>query len=558
MSLAILSNVLIVFYSCLSEEGTKKLNTPITNAFISIVNTITKKDIKKIAVSSTDLRFSTREEYAYNDLPGYANNEIPLGSAKEIRCLLSPSDATDQSVVFEASPKDAVVINQSGLTASVVGMKTGSCVIKVKSHDGDYESILDFKVVETKAPTNFDLSFDKILKIGQKDTLKFDINGGVLGHDELINFRYYDVRKLSYFSSNNSVATVDDKGVITAINEGKTNIVVSNSLGVEKSIKIEVSATESTLPYSNLCIKGSSVCYANDMILDQNSKSNHFQLTPTNNETELNPEDFIWSSSNDLLARVDCHGILRGFRKTSNEDESVIIKAVSKKTLQETNHEVVVKVQLPSKMVFSLLVAGEEIWSPSSYTVSIGDNISIKPYFTPSGCDRNFTVTSSNEEVVSCMVNGDTIGLNILKEGLAVIKITSNINQELSVETTLTVVKAGAISAKDVSGINRSIRKGIGHSAVFMIAQLFTFLTFYMFFVDKKWWLYSLLSLTEGLLISVISELIQYFVPTRTGSFTDVFIDFIGVVVGFAVVFVILVLLKKIKFKKEDKGKSAA
>ena len=89
-----------------------------------------------------------------------------------------------------------------------------------------------------------------------------------------------------------------------------------------------------------------------------------------------------------------------------------------------------------------------------------------------------------------------------------------------------------------------------------MVAQIFTFLALYMFLYEKKWWLYSSISLGEGLLICVLSELIQHFVPTRDGTVKDVFIDFAGVVVGFALAFLTLLLIKKIiKKKKEPQNK---
>ena len=100
------------------------------------------------------------------------------------------------------------------------------------------------------------------------------------------------------------------------------------------------------------------------------------------------------------------------------------------------------------------------------------------------------------------------------------------------------------------------VRKTIGHAAVFMVAQIFTFLALYMFLYEKKWWLYSSISLGEGLFICVLSELIQHFVPTRDGTVKDVFIDFAGVVVGFALAFLTLLLIKKIiKKKKEPQNK---
>ena len=550
LSLAVLSNAFIIFNSCLTEEATNTLNKPFTNAFITLVNSLTKKKKKKVPVESIDLRLSTNEEYVYNNIPGYDSNEIPIGSAKEIRCSILPVDSSDQSLSFDVSPQESVVLNQSGSIVSVVGMKTGDCTIKVKSHDGSFESSLKIKIVEPVAPINYEASLDKKVKVGEKEILNFDIDGGVLGHDELINSRYFDVRKLTYVSSDNTIATVDDKGIITGVSSGLCNITVSNGDGVIKDVQIEVVDGEITMPYTNLSIKGSSFCYANDMILDQSSHVNHFQLTPKTGETELDPNDFIWFSSNELLAKVDKHGVLRGFRKFSNDEEVVNINAISKKTGQEISCNVAVKTQLPSELVFSLKVGKKEVWSPSTYTVSLDGEVSIIPYFSPYGCDKSYKVTSSNEEVISCIKNGNVVNLSIHSEGVSRITITSVAKTSLYIETTINVVKAGAISSEDVGDVHHSIRKIIGHAVVFMVAQIFTFLTLYMFLYDKKWWFYSSISSGKGFIIAVLSEIIQFFVPTRSGTFKDVLIDLAGVAVGFILSFVSVTIINKAKGKK--------
>ena len=549
--LAIIANSFIIVYSCLNEETTTNWNRIFTNLFTKVVNEITEKEVTNIPLNEIKASLSSKESYKYNYLSGYELNEIPLGSAKQIECSFSPADASNKSITYTAQPEQKVKINQNGTTASIVGMEIGDCTITARSYDGKLESTINIKVVDTIAPTLFTISLenDKI-SLGDTGTFDVDIDGGVLGHNELINFRYYDTRKLDYFSSDSSVASIDKFGVIYPHKTGSTTITITNGT-VFKTKEVTICSGEPHSGYSNLKITGSNVCYSDDMLLNQNKPEKyHYQLIPMDGDKELVPEDFIWTSSNELLARVDKHGILRGFRKNSVDDEKVIISAKSKISEDVAYFEVTVKNQLPTALYHSFVVNGQTTWNQKAFTFSVGDNILVNIDYDVRVSDYGVLVETSDESVIKVTNEGTKLSFYVLKPGTCIIKITSIINPELCNEITCTVVKAGAITKDNFIDTGLYIRKSLGHAAVFMIAQIFTFLTVFMFLYNKKWWLYSSISLGEGLLISGLSELIQHFVPSRSGAFLDVLIDFSGVVVGAVLAFLIVLLIKK-KRKRE-------
>lgn len=553
LSFAILLNSFIIVYSCIDEDTTASWNSTFTNLIANVINSFTHKEVEVVPLEAINVSFSTETSYKYNYIPGYKLEEIPLGSAKQIECFFAPSDATNQAVTYTATPSDSVVLNQSGSTLSVVGMKTGDCSITATSSDGGFTSSLNLKIVETVAPVNYEISLKKTdIAIGTTETINFDINGGVLGHNELVNFRYYDTRKLTYSSQDETIAKVDEYGVIYPQNVGSTTISVKNG-DYQKSIDVTIKSGSIHPDYSHLLISGSNVCYANDMILDQSSNKNHYQLTPKDGETELNPEDFIWSSSNELLVKVDKYGVVRGFRKTSNNDEVAIITAKSKLTGQAATFNIVVKNQLPTNMYFWFVSNGKEMWNHKEHTFFVGDHIIVYFAYSPNTQTKDVVASTENESVVSITNEGSSITLHMVSEGSSLIKMTSVINPDLTVEMRCDVIPPGAISEDNVSNLGVTIRKSLGHAAVFMIAQVFTFLTLYMFFYDKKWWFYSSISIGEGLFVSGLSELIQFFIPSRDGTFIDVLIDFAGVIVGAALTFLGIYIVKKIKEKKSQK-----
>ena len=542
LSLAIISNSFIIFYSCLSEKATLKLEQPFTGFFVNIVNTFSKKEVKNVPLESIQISFSNDQ---YNNIPGYELNEIPLGSAKEIVCNFLPDNASNRGITYYVNPSDSFILNQSGSKLSAIGMKVGNYEIVAQSSDGSFISKLPVKVVETVAPINYEISLsDTDLFIGNPKTLLFDVDGGVLTHNELVNFRYYDIRKLEFSSSDETIATIDNYGVVRPLSVGLTQIKVSNGI-IEKEIDIRVHDGESPSLYTNLEISGDNFCYSNDMILGQNSNKYQHQLIIKDGTNTLNPEDFIWNTSNELLARVDRHGVLRGFRKATNVDENVVVTAKSKITGQETSFNVVVKNQLPTEIYTSYVLEGQTYWNQNTAIFSVGDNVELIIHYDIYIQNRTVTVSSSNEEVASATSEGDKVYLNIKKAGNSVLNIQSVVNPDLTIKVNIKSVPAGSIKSSSVGNVGTYLRKSIGHAAVFMVAQIFTYITLYLFLFDKKWWLYSSISLSEGLIISAISELIQYFVPSRTGLFIDVLIDFIGVLIGFMFAFLVILIIKK-------------
>ena len=468
LSFAILLNGFIIFYSCLNEQTTSDWNHAFTNIFTKVVNDVTEKEVKTTPLTGIEASFSNKETHQYNYLNGYELNEIPLGSAKQIECLFTPNDATNKAIVYTASPSDMVQLNQSGSIVSVIGMKTGDCTITAKSNDGGFESKVDIKVVNTKAPTNFEISLkNTTIPIGTTETIDFVINGGVLGTSELINFRYYDTRELIYSSSDTSIATVDEEyGVIYPKSPGNATISVANGSFV-KTLDVTITLGTTPTPYSNLKITGSNVCYSNDMLLNQSNKNKyHYQLVPKDGDVELDPEDFIWTSSNELLAKVDKHGVLRGFRKSSIDDEIATITAKSKTTGDTATYEVIVKNQLPTELYHSFVVNGVTTWNQKSFTFSVGENVSVDIGYNTRVTNNNVIAESSDESIISITNEGTNLTLHILKPGTCTIKITSVINPELVNEIKCTVVKAGAISRDNYLSVGKYLRKSDRKSVV--------------------------------------------------------------------------------------------
>ncbi len=550
LTFAILTNAFLILYSCLSAETTAKWNNVVTNMFAGLVNRATEKEIKTIPIEQLNISLSND---SYNNIPGYDNNEIPLGSSKELISSCLPDTATDKAVSYYLENNDIAILNQSGSKVSVIGMKEGTARVHAKNQLSGLDTSYEIKVVSTVAPISYEVSTSRTsIPIGSQETMNIDIDGGILGHNELLNYRYFNIKKLTYESSNNDIATVNNYGVIVPKLIGSSLITVKNDNYFKQ---IEINVVDGVVPadYTNLHIEGSNVCHGNDMLYDQSSNTNHYQLSIYDGDTKLDANDFIWESSNELLVKVDKYGIMRGFRKNKIEDEGAVITATSKITCQSVTFNVVVKEELPTVMNHWIVNADKTTWgAPKEYTACVGDNLILNTELTPRVSNKNINYTIYNEEVVECTYQGSSLSLRVIKEGTCTLTISSLANSELVNTIKFTFIKAGSISTDQLEDIGFNIRKSIGHASMFAIAEIFTLLALYMFLYDNKHWILLVVSLGIELIVASISELIQHFIPERVGSFTDVGINMIGVIIAASLLVGIYFIIKAINKKKNN------
>lgn len=111
------------------------------------------------------------------------------------------------------------------------------------------------------------------------------------------------------------------------------------------------------------------------------------------------------------------------------------------------------------------------------------------------------------------------------------------------------ILEAIGITITDVETFRYVFRKLVGHFLLFAFSGLFTSLANIMndYLMNKFKWKNILFSLAIGVVIAIISELIQVFVPGRFGTFTDVFIDISGFIAFGGITFLLYFLIKRRK-----------
>ncbi len=117
-------------------------------------------------------------------------------------------------------------------------------------------------------------------------------------------------------------------------------------------------------------------------------------------------------------------------------------------------------------------------------------------------------------------------------------------------------ISPNAINDGNIETFSGVIRKLVGHFGLFLVSGLLTSSALYLWIKELSWYknyLFLCISLGFGFLLAGLTEIIQLFVPNRSGQFTDVLIDFSGYILGLGIIVLIAFLVYRHNKKKEIK-----
>ena len=149
--------------------------------------------------------------------------------------LTPPSGQTEcaANLTWDSSNKKIAAVNSKG---QIKGKKTGNCTIRVTTDNG---KVAYSKVKVVKAPKKISISpAVGALRVGKTGKYKITLSPKGSGGS------------VTYASSDPSIATIDQSGVVTAVGVGEVYIGVSTYNGKTAKAKLVVSKTEGDKPTS--------------------------------------------------------------------------------------------------------------------------------------------------------------------------------------------------------------------------------------------------------------------------------------------------------------------
>ncbi len=247
-------------------------------------------------------------------------------------------------------------------------------------------------------------------------------------------------KTVAWSSSNTSIATVSDNGVVTSISSGTATITATSSNGLKAECIVTVK--EKIIVVESVVLNRTSVV---------TTAGEQFTLTATVLPENATDKTIVWSSNNTSIATVSDNGVVTALAPgnatitaTSNNglkaECAVTVKeksnTVESITLDKTTMEVVEgeKFTLTATILPENATDKSVIWSSSNTNVATVSQSGVVTTFEPG--TATITATTSNDLKAECIVTVKE--KTILVEKIYISK--RSLNAEIGAEIQLTVV----------------------------------------------------------------------------------------------------------------------
>ena len=311
-----------------------------------------------------------------------------------------PETTANKSVTWNSSNESVAIVDENGVVTAIA---VGESTITATTTDGsDLSAYCQVTVVPTLAET---IILDKA-EISLEATETATLVATVL--PELTTNK-----SVTWTSSNEAVATVNNNGEVTAIAVGEAIITVTTTDGTNLSATCKVTVVPTM---------------AETIKLDKAEISLEATETATLVASVL-PElttnkSVVWTSSNEAVATVDANGVV-----TAIAVGEAIITAT---TTDGTNLSATCKVTVVPTLATSIELDKTEISLEATETATLV--ATVLPELTT---NKSVTWTSSNEAVATVNNNGEVTSIAV---GEAIITVTTTDGTNLSATCKVTVV----------------------------------------------------------------------------------------------------------------------
>ena len=213
------------------------------------------------------------------------NNEVTVGKTIKLTATITPDNASDKGVTWKSSNTKIATVDKNG---TVKGLKSGKVTITVTTTDGNktVKKEITVKDTQTTTPTTPDKDNtdpkpntpSDVNVTGVKIEGDKDINvGNTVQLTAVVSPTNATNKKVTWKSSNESVAKVDTNGLVTGLNDGTVTITVTTEDGAftsQTTIKVSsVYRVEFQRQFNNL----EKVVSYNIIVYKNNVKTNDYK-----------------------------------------------------------------------------------------------------------------------------------------------------------------------------------------------------------------------------------------------------------------------------------------
>ena len=214
---------------------------------------------------------------------------IKTGTITQVIAEISPKNATNRDLIWTSSNPKIAIVDANGY---VKGLKEGTVTITAKTKDGKVVASTTISIQENLIES---ISFSQEnISVKKDNTVKLV---------PIIKPSSLSSSKLTWTSSDSSVATVDENGIVKGLKNGTTTITVTTSSGMKASCIVTVTT-------DNIDVKEIKLT-PNESVVKTGSTTQVIAEIIPDNATN---RDLIWESSDPSIATVDGNGIVKGLK----------------------------------------------------------------------------------------------------------------------------------------------------------------------------------------------------------------------------------------------------
>ena len=262
------------------------------------------------------------------------NLSLEVGEQINLNAHVINTSEINPIIIWKSDDPEVVDVTDGGL---ITANKEGSTIIRASY--GDIQAQCSVTVtsktseIEAQPQSLKIISGNIVLNKGQGILLQIEILPEKLKTEDLI-----------FTSSNNSIATVSEKGYVDGINVGTTTITVKTTSGLSDSITVNVIETVKNIEPNSLKIKGLS----NELEVGKTAEV-LYEILPT----DATNKNITWTSSNSSVATVNANGIVTGIKagtctitaSTYNnikDSYTITVKSTKNETVQGTKKPILI------------------------------------------------------------------------------------------------------------------------------------------------------------------------------------------------------------------------
>ncbi|MBQ0105288.1 MAG: Ig-like domain-containing protein [Armatimonadetes bacterium] len=318
------------------------------------------------------------------------------GSTHKLIYKLLPSFIEEQykDVTFKSSNTAVASVNSSGI---VTAMSTGIANITVTTKTNGFSATCKVTVREVSV---YSVSLDKkSLSMSVYDTEKLNAT---------IKPESAKIKSLNWFSSDDSVATVDGNGVVTAVNEGVAVITVITVDG-GKTAECVVKVSKTPVSYVDI------FDYAEIM-----KPGDTYQFQAKAYPESATFTEIEWSSLNENIATVDENGVV-----------TAVMDGVCEIMARADDKFKTVLLTVQSDIMPEFIEA-----DPASIIMKAGTTTTLNIKVYPFGVSQNVEYKSFNNDVATVNNRGK---INAVSTGTTIIRVTSADDPSVYTDVKITV-----------------------------------------------------------------------------------------------------------------------